>query len=67
MPPDPVRRYCRGFRSLWRALIINWMLFSKHDLRLSHRKQANAPSNMKLVTSLMDFKCQPYGIFDGFS
>ena len=28
-------------------------------------KQFNAPSNMKLVTSLMNFECQPCGIFEG--
>ena len=30
------------------------MLCNKNDFKVYHRKQVNAPSNMKLVTSLMD-------------
>ena len=45
----------------------NCMLWTKNDLKVSHRKQANAPSNMKLVTSLMNFECQPCGVFEGLS
>ena len=32
-----------------------------------NRKQFNASSNIKLVTFLMDFECQPCGIFEGLS
>ena len=32
-----------------------------------HRKKFNASPNMKLVTSLMNFECQPCGIFEGLS
>ena len=47
--------------------MLNWMLWSKNDLKIFHRKQLNAPTNMKLVTSFMNFQCQPCGIFDGLS
>ena len=43
------------------------MLWTKNDLNIFQRKQVNAPSNMKLVTSLMNFECQPCGIFEGLS
>ena len=67
VPPDPVRWSCRGFGFLWRALMFNWMLWTKNDLKIFHRKQVNASPNMKLVTSLMYFECQPCGIFEGLS
>ena len=47
--------------------MLNWMIWTKIDLQIFHRKQVNAPSNMKLVTSLMTFECQPCGIFEGLS
>ena len=47
--------------------MLNWMLCTKNDLKIFHRKQVNAPPNMKLVTSLMNFECQPCGIFEGLS
>ena len=47
--------------------MLNWMLWTKNDLKVSHRKQIIATSNMKLVTSLMNFECQPCGIFEGLS
>ena len=43
------------------------MLLYINDLKVSHRKQVNAPSNMKLVTSLINFECHPCGIFEGLS
>ena len=43
------------------------MLWTRNYLKVSHRKQVNATSNMKLLTSLMNFECQPCGIFEGFS
>ena len=43
------------------------MIWFNNDIKLSHRKQVNYPSNMKLVTSLMNFECQLCGIFEGFS
>ena len=67
VPPDPVRWYCRGFGFIWRAFMMNWMLWTRNDFKVFHRNQVNAPSNMKLVTSLMDFKCHPCGIFEGLS
>ena len=67
VPIDPFRWSCQDFVSLWLALMITWMPRSKNDLKLSHRKQVNAPSNMKLATSLVNFKCQPCGIFEVFS
>ena len=67
VPPYPVIWYCRGFGFLWRLFMLNWMLWTNNDFKVSHRKQANAPSNMKLVTSLMNFECQPCGIFEGLS
>ena len=47
--------------------MLNWMLWTKNDLKIFHRKQVNASLNMKLVTSLMNFECQPCGIFEGLS
>ena len=47
--------------------MLNWMLCTKNDLKLSHRKQVNASPNMKLVTSFMNVECQPCGIFEGLS
>ena len=47
--------------------MLNWMLWTKNDLKVFHRKQVNAPSNMKLMTSLINFECRPCGIFEGFS
>ena len=67
VPTDPVRWYCRGFGFLWRAFTLNWMLWTKNDLKIFYRKQGNAPPNMKLMKALMDFECQPCGIFEGLS
>ena len=67
VPPDPVRWSCRGFGSLWQAFMLIWMLWSKNDLKVFHRKQVNDPSNMKLTTHLMNLECHPCGIFEGFS
>ena len=67
VPPDPVRWYCRGFGFLWQAFMLNWMLWTKNDLQIFHRKHVNVSPNMKLVTSLINFECQPCGIFEGLS
>ena len=55
VPPDPVRWSCWGFVLLWREFTMIWMTWSKSNLKLSHMKNVNAPSNMKLVTSLIIF------------
>ena len=47
--------------------MLNLMLWTKDDFKVSYRKKVNAPSNMKLVTSLMNFECQPCGIFECLS
>ena len=47
--------------------MLNWMLWTNNDLKISHRKQVNAPSNMKLATFLMNFYCQICEIFEGLS
>ena len=47
--------------------MLNWMIWTKNDLNIFHRKQVNASPNMKLVTSLMNFECQPCGIFEVLS
>ena len=47
--------------------MLNWMLWTKNDLKIFHRNQVNAYPNMKLVTFLMNFECQPCGIFEGLS
>ena len=67
VPADPVIWSCRGFGYLWKVFMISWMLLPKNDLNVSHRNQFNTPSNMKLVTSLMNFECHPCGIFEGIS
>ena len=43
------------------------MLGSKNDLKVSQRKQVNAPSNMKLAKYMMNFECKLGGIFEGLS
>ena len=47
--------------------MLNWMLWTKNDLNISHRNQVNALPNMKLVTLFMNFECQPCRIFEGLS
>ena len=44
-----------------------WMIWNNNYIKVSHRKEVNATSNMKLATSLMNFECHPCGIFEGFS
>ena len=46
--------------------MFNWMLWTKNYLMIFHRNKVNASPNMKLVTSLINFECQPCGIFEGF-
>ena len=53
--------------SICRALILNRMIWTKNYFKVSHRKQVNSPSNIKLVTLLKNFECQPCGIFQGLS
>ena len=67
VPPYPVRWSCRGFGFLWQAFMWNWMPWTNNYFKVSHRNQVNTPSNMKLVTSLMNSECQPYRIFEGLS
>ena len=55
VPTDLVRWSCRGFGFIWRAFMLNWMLWTKNDLKIFHRKQVNDLNNMKLVTSLINF------------
>ena len=64
VPPDSVRWSCRGFGFIRRALMLNWMLWTKNGLKIFHRKQENTPPNMKLVTSLMNFECQQHFSLD---
>ena len=47
--------------------MLNWMLWIKNYLKIFHIKQVNASPNIKLVTSLMNFECQPCATFEGFS
>ena len=47
--------------------MMSCMLFSNNELKVSHRKQVKAPSNMKLVITLTNFECQPCGLFQGIS
>ena len=67
VPPDPVRWSCRGSGFLWRVFMLNWMLCTKNDPKVPHRKQVNASPNMKLVRSFMNVTCQPFGIFEALS
>ena len=55
VPPDPFRWSCRGFGFLWKVFMLNWMPWTNNDFTVSHSNQVNDPSNMKLVTSLIDF------------
>ena len=65
--PDTVRWSCRGFLFLWRSFVLDCMPWTNNDLKVSHRKHVNDISNMKLVTSLMNFECQSCGIFEVLS
>ena len=47
--------------------MLNCKLWTKNDLQIFHRKHVNVSPNMKLVTSLINFECQPCGIFEGLS
>ena len=47
--------------------MLTWMLWTRNDFKISHRKKFNYPSNMKLATSLMNFQCQSCGMFEGLS
>ena len=67
VPLDPFRWSCRGFGFIWRAFMLNWMLWTNNEFKVYHRNQFNAPSNMKLVTSLRNFECQLCGTFEGLS
>ena len=49
------------------SIHVDWMLGTKNYLKISHRNHANVSPNMMLVTSLMNFECQPCGIFEGLS
>ena len=42
-----------------------WVLLSKKDLSVSHRKQCYDSSYLRLATSLMDFQCHKCDIFEG--
>ena len=66
-PPYLVSWSCRGFDFLWCAFMYNWIPWTNNYFNVSHRKQANAPPNIKLMTSLMNVECQPCGIFEGLS
>ena len=47
--------------------MLNWMLWANNDLQIFHRKHDNVSPDMKFVTSLINFECQPCGIFEGLS
>ena len=47
--------------------MLNRMLWTNNTFNVYHRNQFNASSNMKLVTSLRNFECQPCGKFEGLS
>ena len=47
--------------------MLNWMLWTRTDLKIFHRKKVNVSPNIKLVTFLINFECQPCGIFEGLS
>ena len=67
MNPDPVIWDCQGFECLWQSFVLTWMLGFRNEFKLSHRNQVNAHSNMKLVTSMINFEFQPCGIFESLS
>ena len=54
---DPYRYSYRCFLPVWLSFMITWMLLSRNDLKVSHRKQDNSPSDVLLVISLMHFEC----------
>ena len=44
--------------------MILWMLLSKTYISKYHRNQVNAPLNVRLATSLINFECQLCGILE---
>ena len=46
---------------------MSWMLFSRNELKVFHRKKGNDPSNMRLTASLINIECHTYGIFEVIS
>ena len=66
LPLDPGIWSCRFFGFLLRAFMMNWMLCTKNDLKLSHINQVNTLPNMKLATSLIFSLCHTCRIFEGF-
>ena len=51
--PEPVRWSWRGIGFLWRAFMLNWMLWTKNELKIFYRKHVNVSPNMKLMKSYM--------------
>ena len=44
--------------------MIIWVLLSNNYIKVFQRNQVNAPSDVRLAKSLMDFEFQPCGIFE---
>ena len=66
LPPYPSIQYCQSFGYIWQSFMLSSMLWYKNDLKLSHRKQVNAPSNMKLATYWMIFIVRHVGYLKVF-
>ena len=54
-PTDPIKWYCWVFFCLWIEFITMWVLIYNKYISIYERKQENAPSYVRLVTSLMNF------------
>ena len=50
--PDPVRWSCQGYGFLCQAFMLNWMLWTKNNFKVSHRKQVKATSMLLQVELL---------------
>ena len=48
-----------------RAVIMMCMIMSQKGLKVSHKNQFSAPSNVRLVESFMGIGCQTCVIFEG--
>ena len=65
VPLDPVIWSCQDFGCLCQPFMLIWIIGSNNDLKVYQKNHVNAPPNIKLAKSLMNFEFHPSGIFEG--
>ena len=61
---DQFKWSCWGFLSLWSLFTMIWILMSKKDISVYHRKQCYASLDMRSEILLMYFECHNCGTFE---